>query len=107
MARKLALSDNALAEDLEQEGVMALWLLDPSTAKTNESAMIRTAIWRRMVDFLRGYDPAHYESLDARFETGDQLEKLDSGELRLRTTRTPLPKLIDETEWESLDENAE
>ncbi|TFH49106.1 MAG: sigma-70 family RNA polymerase sigma factor, partial [Lysobacterales bacterium] len=84
IARKLAHKDDALAEDLEQEGAWALLKLDPSRAKTNESAWVRRAVHNRMVDFLRRYNPKVYVSLDARFEAGDQLEQSeDTGELTL------------------------
>lgn len=100
IARKFAGSDDQLMEDLEQEGALALMRLDPSKAKINEGAWIRQAIKHRMVDFLRKYRPQRYESLDQRFECGDQLEQLDTGELILRSTRHPMPILLDPDELE-------
>lgn len=88
IARKLAHRDDALAEDLEQEGAFALLKLDPSRARTNESAWVRMALHNRMVDFLRRYNPKVYISLDARFEAGDQLEQSEeTGELTLFSNR--------------------
>jgi RNA polymerase sigma factor (sigma-70 family) len=108
IARKLSHNDDQLAEDLEQEGALALWLLTPGNATNNESAWVRMAIRNRMIDFLRKYNPQVYESLDARLDAGDQLEQLEAtGELKLFTSRVPGPKLLDETEWEALEENDE
>lgn len=100
IARKFAGSDDALMEDLVQEGCLALMRLDPSKARVNENAWIRQALKHRMVDFLRKYRPQRYESLDARFESGDQLERLEDGELLLRSTRHTLPNLVDPDELE-------
>lgn len=101
IARKLAHQDDALAEDLEQEGAMALLKLDPQRARTNESSFIRMALHNRMVDFLRRYNPKKYVSLDARFDAGDQLERSeDTGELLLFSNSSPLPRLHDPDEDE-------
>ena len=84
IARKLGLRDDALVQDLEQEGAFALLKLDLSKPRTNPDAFIRQAIKYRMVDFLRQYNPAAHESLDARLEAGQQLEMGEDGELLLR-----------------------
>lgn len=109
IARKLANSDDELAEDLEQEGALALWLLDPRGASKNESAWIRTAVKNRMIDFLRKYNPQKYESLDARLETGDQVEHdEETGDIVLFTQRVAPPRLMDEElPWETPEEQEE
>lgn len=109
IARKLAGRDDELAEDLQQEGAMLLWSLDPTKASKNLDAWIRKAIYNRMVGFLRAYDPQKYESLDARLESGDQLEQLeDTGEVVLFTSRPAPPRLMDDdTAWQTLEENEE
>ena len=85
IARKLGGSDNDLVQDLEQEGLIALWKLNPAKAKTNKDAMIRQAIRFRQIDFLRKLNPQIYSSLDAAMEQGDQIEKDPiSGEMILR-----------------------
>lgn len=109
IARKLARRDDELALDLEQEGALTLLKLDPRLATTNESAWIRAALSNRMKDYLRKNRPDKYESLDARLDCGDQLERLEeTGELKLFTSRAAPPRLHEEeTSWESLDENEE
>ncbi len=96
MARNLAGSDDALAEDLAQEGRLTLFRLNPSKAKRNKDAWVRQALWNRMVDFLRKYDPKRYDSLDYRVSCGDQVERLANGELYLITSRPRPPKLVDD-----------
>lgn len=96
MARNLAGSDDALAEDLAQEGRTTLFMLDPSKAKRNRDAWVRQALWNRMVDFLRKYDPKRYESLDHRLSCGDQVERLSNGEFYLITSRPRPPRLVDD-----------
>jgi len=106
IARKLAGTDDDLVADLEQEGVIALWKLNPARATKNRDAWIRQAIKFRMVDYLRKNDPRMYESLDTRLACGDQLEQDEVGDLILRTSRHP-SRAIEETDYESLDENVE
>jgi len=93
IARKLAGSDNELAEDLEQQGALELLQLQPAKATRNESAWIRQALKRRMIDFLRKYNPAIYQSLDARLENGDQVERNANGQLTLLSSHHPAPRL--------------
>lgn len=109
IARKLVGSDDEMVQDLEQEGAMALMKLDPRRATTNADAWIRQAIKNRMIDYLRKNKPPHIrlESLDARLESGDQLEQYPSGDFHLITSRPNPPKLHEETAWEGLEENEE
>lgn len=87
IARKLAGTDDELVADLEQEGAVALWRLQPSRATKNPDAWIRQALKFRMVDYLRKNDPRLYESLDERMEAGDQVEQDGAGTLILRSPR--------------------
>lgn len=101
MARKLGGSDDALVEDLAQEGRFALYKAKPERATRNRDAWLRKLIWNKMVDHLRKNDIQRYESLDARLMCGDQLEQLTNGEFFLITNRPRPPKLIDEDEYTS------
>jgi DNA-directed RNA polymerase specialized sigma24 family protein len=107
IARKLGGRDDELVRDLEQEGALALLQLDPARATKNADAWVRQAMKNRMVDFLRKYNPRLYESLDARLEAGDQLEQSEGTTMHLISARQQLPRLIDETLWEDLEENTE
>jgi DNA-directed RNA polymerase specialized sigma24 family protein len=73
IARKLAQTNDSLAEDLYQEGLIALWECDPSRAKTNLDAFIRQAIKFRMIDYLRRERLKVTESLDSYIDSGMQL----------------------------------
>jgi DNA-directed RNA polymerase specialized sigma24 family protein len=79
ISRKLALTNDTLAEDLYQEGLIALWSCDPTRAKDNPDAYIRQALKFRMIDYLRRERIYNTESLDARLERGEQLVIDDSG----------------------------
>lgn len=86
LARKLAKNDRALYEELVQIGLISLWKLNPKKARTNEDAWIRQALVNRMTDFLRKDRPVaiRIESLDARLESGDQLERdAETGQFKL------------------------
>lgn len=83
IARKLAQTNDTLAEDLYQEGLIALWNCDPKKARDNPDAFIRQAVKFRMIDCLRREKLASTESLDARFERLEQLMMDDSGALYL------------------------
>lgn len=109
IARKYGGSDDDLVRDLEQEGALILLQLETSRVQSNESAFVRNALRNRMIDYLRKQHLGSFESLDARLETGDQLERdEESGELTLFTGRLSPPTLLDEeTTWESLEENVE
>lgn len=90
IARKLAQRDDELVQDLEQEGALALLLLNPARATTNPDAWIRQALKNRMVDYLRKLKLQKYDSLDGRLDNGDQVEQLPNGELTLRSSRSPI-----------------
>lgn len=104
MARNLAKTDDGLTEDLEQVGRFALSQLDPKRATRNRDAYIRQALYNRMRDFLREYNPQIYESLDHRMACGDQLEQLPTGEFYLITGRPRPPKLMDEDQYVADDD---
>lgn len=73
IARKLAQTNDTLAEDLYQEGLIALWNCNPARAKDNPDAYIRQALKFRMIDYLRRERIYNTESLEARLERGEQL----------------------------------
>lgn len=79
IARKLAITHDALADDLYQEGLMALWLCTPAAAHKNPDAYIRQAIRFRMIDFLRREKISNFESLDHHLEKGRQVVRGDDG----------------------------
>lgn len=88
IARKLANKNDALMEDLYQEGLIALWKLEPRYAKDNVDAYIRQSVKFRMIDFVRKERPALYDSLTGHLERGDQVIKdEDTGEIRLLSVR--------------------
>jgi DNA-directed RNA polymerase specialized sigma24 family protein len=89
ISRKLALTNDTLAEDLYQEGLIALWNCDPTRAKDNPDAYIRQALKFRMIDYLRRERIYNTESLDARLERGEQLVIDDSGAYGLVMLTTP------------------
>jgi DNA-directed RNA polymerase specialized sigma24 family protein len=97
IARKLAQTNDTLAEELYQEGIIALWNCDPSKARDNPDAYIRQALKFRMIDYLRRERIYHTESLDARLERGEQLVAgvgggLDLVPLRVVTGAVPPKK---------------
>jgi DNA-directed RNA polymerase specialized sigma24 family protein len=104
MARKLGGSDDALVEDLAQEGRFALYRAKPELALRNRDAWLRKLIWNKLVDYLRKNDIQRYESLDARLVCGDQL---GNGDVVLITNRPRPPKLIDEDEYMGNDDEEE
>jgi len=82
IARKLARRNTQLAEDLCQEGLIALWHLEPERARGNLDAFVRQAVKFRMIDYMRRERPAVFESLCARLERGDQMvQDPDTGDL--------------------------
>ena len=83
IARKLAQTNDTLAEDLYQEGLIALWKCDPRRSKDNEDAYIRQAVKFRMIDMLRREKLATTESLDARLEGVEQLMADEAGQMYL------------------------
>lgn len=83
IARKLANTNDSLADDLYQEGLMALWLCNPKGAKRNQDAYIRQAVKFRMIDFLRREKLADKESLDLHLEHGRQVVRGDDGNVNL------------------------
>lgn len=88
IARKIAQRNDALADELYQEGLMALWQLNPKGATNNEDAYIRQAVKFRMIDYLRREHLARFESLTAHLERGDQVVRdEDTGETKLVTLR--------------------
>jgi DNA-directed RNA polymerase specialized sigma24 family protein len=95
IARKVGQRNEALIEDLYQEGLIALWDLDPAQAARNEDAYIRQAVKFRMIDYMRRERPALYESLTAHLERGEQVVRdEDTGHVRIvgaRETRRRVP----------------
>lgn len=83
IARKLAQTNDTLAEDLYQEGLIALWNCKPNRARDNQDAYIRQALKFRMIDYLRRERIYELESLDSRLERGEQLVMNASGEFDL------------------------
>jgi DNA-directed RNA polymerase specialized sigma24 family protein len=89
IARKLGGRDDDLVADLEQEGALALWLLDLRAVSSNEDAYVRQCLKFRMIDHLRRYNPSAYDSLDAQLESGAQVDRDDdTGALRLLRGRS-------------------
>jgi DNA-directed RNA polymerase specialized sigma24 family protein len=87
IARKLGGTDDALVADLEQEGALTLWLLNIRSITSNEDAYVRQCLKFRMIDHLRRYNPAAYDSLDALLEAGAQVDCDETGQLRLLRAR--------------------
>jgi DNA-directed RNA polymerase specialized sigma24 family protein len=83
ISRKLAQTNDTLAEDLYQEGLIALWNCNPGRAKDNPDAYIRQALKFRMIDYLRRERIYNTESLDARLERGEQLVRDVAGDFDL------------------------
>lgn len=83
IARKLAQTNDTLAEDLYQEGLIALWNCTPHRARDNQDAYVRQAIKFRMIDYLRRERIYSTESLEARFERGEQLMMTVTGDFDL------------------------
>lgn len=54
MAKKESFGDRDLADDLAQEGAIALSEFEPSEDVENEEAFIRTMLYRRMCNARRG-----------------------------------------------------
>lgn len=79
IARKLATTNDNLADELYQEGLIALWNCNPSRARDNKDAYIRQAVKFRMIDYLRRERIYNTESLEARLERGEQLVFDNSG----------------------------
>ena len=106
IARKLAQTNDSLAEDLYQEGLIVLWECDPTKAKTNLDAFIRQAIKFRMIDYLRRERLKVTESLDGYIDSGMQIvegpdgmaELLDITEL-YRKKLINLETLSGDNEW--------
>lgn len=82
LARKLARRDQELFEDLRQEGMIALWNLDPQKARDNEDAWLRQALWNKMVSFLRRERRRAFDSLDSLLERGAQVVE-EGGEVTM------------------------
>jgi DNA-directed RNA polymerase specialized sigma24 family protein len=95
IARKLAHTNDTLAEDLYQEGLVALWNCVPERARDNRDAYIRQSVKFRMIDYLRRERIYILESLDARLENGQQIVAdavghpliIDSGNRRSAVTK--------------------
>lgn len=100
IARKFGNADDALVQDLEQEGRICLWRLDISKAVANPDSYIRNAIRNKIIDFLRKENSGRYDSLDERMEFGEELERLPNGDLHLSAQHTPLPTDF----WRDTDE---
>lgn len=106
IARKLAQTNDSLAEDLYQEGLIVLWECDPTKAKTNLDAFIRQAIKFRMIDYLRRERLKVTESLDGYIDSGMQIvegpdgmaELLDITEL-YRKKLINLETMSGDNEW--------
>lgn len=91
IARKLAQTNDTLAEDLFQEGLIALWSCTPNRARDNADAYIRQALKFRMIDYLRKEKIYSTESLEARLERGDQLVMDATGGFDLLSAPSALP----------------
>jgi len=91
IARKLAQTNDTLAEDLYQEGLIALWNCTPNRAKDNTDAYIRQSLKFRMIDYLRKERIYNTESLEARLERGDQLVTDATGGFDLVSLPSALP----------------
>lgn len=89
IARKLAQTNDTLAEDLYQEGLIALWNCTPNRARDNPDAYIRQALKFRMIDYLRRERIYSIESLEARLERGEQLVEGIDGGIDLVAPREP------------------
>lgn len=83
IARKLSNTNDALLEDLYQEGLVALWLCNPKEATRNKDAYIRQAVKFRMIDYLRREKLANQDSLDQHLEGGRQVARNPDGTTRL------------------------
>jgi DNA-directed RNA polymerase specialized sigma24 family protein len=83
IARKLANTNDTLAEDLYQEGLLALWLCNPKGAQRNKDAYIRQAVKFRMIDYLRKEKLMSQESLDYHLESGRQIIRGADGATRI------------------------
>jgi len=93
IARKFAGRDDDLAEELRQEGLIALWNVKPARAVKNKDAYIRQALKFRMVDHLRRLRPKQFDSLDRMLEAGEQLER-DSATGAFRISRSSGPTRV-------------
>lgn len=91
IARKLAQTNDTLAEDLYQEGLIALWNCIPARAKDNPDAYIRQSLKFRMIDYLRRERIYNTESLEARLERGEQLVRDVAGDFDLVMPSVSLP----------------
>lgn len=87
IAYKLANHNDTLAQDLVQEGLIALWQCDPEQARSNQDAYIRQAVKFRMIDFLRRQKLSEQESLETHLDNGRQIVRLDDGQLQLTRFR--------------------
>lgn len=83
IARKLAQTNDTLAEELYQEGIIALWRCDLKKIQTDEDAYIRQTVKFRMIDFLRRERLDRLESLDFHLDNGQQMVEGDNGEIVL------------------------
>lgn len=109
IARKLAQTNDSLAEDLYQEGLIVLWECDPTKAKTNLDAFIRQAIKFRMIDYLRRERLKVTESLDGYIDSGMQIvegpdgmaELLDVAELH-RKKHLSLESTLGDDKYEDM-----
>jgi len=90
ISRKLAQTNDTLADDLYQEGLIALWNCNPGQARDNPDAYIRQSIKFRMIDYLRRERIYSLESLEARLERGDQLVRDVAGNFDLVTPAVSL-----------------
>jgi RNA polymerase sigma factor (sigma-70 family) len=100
IARKYGHTDDAMVEDLEQEGRICLWKLDLSKATSNPDSYIRNALRNRMIDLLRRESPAKHDSLDERLAFGGELERLPNGDLFLSSQPPTCPADL----WRDQDE---
>jgi RNA polymerase sigma factor (sigma-70 family) len=108
IARKLARQNDALVDDLTQEGLIALSRCHPERAIAKPDAYIRQSVKFRMIDYLRKDRPAAYDSLDLHLANGAQLTRDDDGDMELIFPEMPRredgdgysPRLRDEEEEE-------
>lgn len=80
IARKLARRDNDLFEDLSSVGSITFWGLTLAKAETNEAAWVKSAVRKRMIDFMRKERSYSKESLNTLLARGNQVTEGVDGE---------------------------
>lgn len=82
IARKYALADHDMFDDLVQVACVGLWEADLSKPFKNEDAFLRQVIRNKVIDHLRWLDHKRFERLDQRLAQGDQIvQDSETGEV--------------------------